>query len=201
MTPLTLCIIAPAGSFLGTYLSSAIIWLYNTIGFVGVSVLSALLPIIVMTGMHTAFVPYLMNMYSTVGYDPMFMPASIVSNLNQGIACIVVAIKTKSINTKSIASSCAVTALIGGVTEPAMFGITLKYKTPLYGAMIGSFVGGAYIGFTNVYNYALGSGGLFGLPTFIGTNGSNIINCIIGIGIGAIVTFIATFILYKDQEV
>ncbi|MFV0479035.1 MAG: PTS transporter subunit EIIC [Anaerorhabdus sp.] len=201
IVPLTFCLLGPIGSFLGIYLAQAINWLYNTVGFFGVAVLSALYPLIVMTGMHTAFSPYLLASFATIGYDPIICPANFISNFNQGAACIAVALKSKDVNLKSVASSSAVTALVGGVTEPAMFGVNLKLKTPLYASMIGSFCGAAFIGLFNVYIYSFpGSGGLFGLPAFIGPTSKNIIYMLIGSLIGIVVTFIMTLILYKPAK-
>lgn len=201
MIPLSLVIIAPIGAFLGTYLVKIVLWLYHTAGFLSVALLATILPFVIMTGMHTAFVPYLMQMYAKMKYEPIFMPASIVSNLNQGIACLVVAIKAKDKSLRSTALSCAIAALLGGVTEPGMFGVTLKLKTPMYGAMIGSFFGGLYVGITHTYNYAMGNGGLLGLTTYVGSSPNNLLNVCIGVGIGMIITFIATFILYKGNSI
>ena len=96
MIPLSFCLLAPAGAFLGNYVSAAVIWLYNTVGFLGVGVLAALMPFLIMTGMHSAFVPYLMQMFSTVGYEPIIFTSLVISNINQGISALAVGIKTKN---------------------------------------------------------------------------------------------------------
>ncbi len=201
MIPLALCVVGPLGVILGNYLSIAIVFIYETTGFIGVGLLAAILPLLVMTGMHAALTPYWVGSMSTLGYEPFFLVAMIISNLNQGAATAAVAIRAKGTNLKSTAASCAVTAIVGGVTEPAMFGITLKYKKPLYAAMIGSFCGGAYAGLMKVYCYAFpGSGGLFALPSFIGPTPANIINMIIGVAIGMAVTFVLTLIIGFEEE-
>ena len=100
MVPLAYCLLAPAGAFLGNYISSAVIWLYNTLGFVGVAVLAAVMPFLIMTGMHSAFVPYLLQMFATVGYEPIFFTALVISNIDQGISSLAVALKTKNKNLK-----------------------------------------------------------------------------------------------------
>ncbi len=60
--PLAYCVLGPIGSFLGTHLSTFVLWLYNTLGFIGVAAFAAVMPFVIMTGMHGAFVPYLMQM-------------------------------------------------------------------------------------------------------------------------------------------
>lgn len=202
--PLALCVLGPVGAFVGTYLSEAIMWLYNTTGFFGIAVLSAIFPWIVMTGMHTALAPYLVNAMATVGYDPIIYTANVVANIDQGAACAAVAFKTKhDENLRSVASACAVTAIVGGVTEPGMFGVNLKLKTPMYGAMIGSFFGALVAGFGHAYLYSMiGSGGLFALPAYLGGDNpfASMAWMAAGLVVGAIVTFIATYILYKPED-
>lgn len=202
MIPLTLCLIAPLGSMLGVYFSQAIMWLYDMTGFFGVALLSAVFPFVVMTGMHTAFAPYMLQSLASLGYEPIIVTANVISNLNQGAACAAVAIKAKSTQMKSTAGSCAVTAIVGGVTEPAMFGINLKLKKPMIGAMIGSFCGAAIAGLGKAYAYAFaGSGGLFAFPVYITDDMMNVVWMAVGCLVGVVVTFIATLILYKDTEV
>lgn len=201
MIPISFCVLAPAGSYLGSYLSAAVLGIYNTIGFVGVALLAAFFPFIIMTGMHGAFVPYLLEMLGGVGYEPIFFPALFISNINQGVAALAVAVKTKNQNLKSTGFSCAVTGIVAGVTEPAMYGVNLKYKTPMIGSMIGSAVGGLIAGLCNVAIYAFASvSSIAGLPCYIGESSRNLIFMIVAILIGAAVTFAATFVLYKDHE-
>lgn len=203
MLPLALCVLGPVGAFVGTYLSEGVMWLYSTTGIFGIAVLSSIFPWIVMTGMHTAFTPYLVNAMATVGYDPIICTANVVANINQGAACAAVALKSKhDEDLRSVASACAITAIVGGVTEPGMFGVNLKYKTPMYGAMIGSFFGALVAGFGHAYLYAMiGSGGIFALPAYLG--GENPFASMAwmagGMLVGAIITFIATCVLYKPE--
>lgn len=202
MIPLAFCLIGPAGAFVGQYLADFILWLYNTAGFLAVSLLAAIMPFVVMTGMHSAFTPYLITMLGTVGYEPIFLPAMVISNINQGAASAAVAVRTKNKTLRSTGISSAITAVVGGVTEPAMYGINLRYKKPMMGAMIGSLAGGLSAGLLHVYLYAFaGSAGLFAIPAFIGPVGTNVIYLCISMAIGFVVTFVATLFLYKDEEV
>ena len=203
MIPLTYCALGPIGSFLGQYLSAFILWLYNTIGFIGVAILAAFMPFIIMTGMHGAFVPYLMQMLTVSPlYEPIFFPALIISNIDQGIAALAVALKTKNEDIKSTGFSTAVTAVVAGVTEPAMYGINLKYKTPMYGAMIGSAIGGAVAGIlkTAIYAFA-GASSVIALPLFVSADKpNNFVFMLIAVAVGAVATFAATWFLYKDEQ-
>lgn len=202
VAPLELIVLAPLGAYAGSYLAAAVVWLYNTTGFIGCAVLAAIYPLIIMTGMHTATSPYIFSALGSLGYEPLILPTMHISNFNQIAACFAVGIKTKDGTLKQSAFSCAITALIGGVTEPAIFGITIPLKTPLYGCMIGGIVGGAVLGLKKVVVYTLpGAGTLFGLPAYIGEGSmQNLMWMGICILIGMAVTFIFTLILYKPES-
>lgn len=200
MIPLALCVLGPIGAFLGTYISEAIIWLYNTTGFFGVAIFAGLCPLLVMTGMHSSLMPYMLNSFATIGWEPIVLTGMIISNLDQAAASAAVAFKSKKTNVKSLASGCAITAFLGGVTEPAMYGVNLKYKTPLYAAMIGSFAGACVAGFGKAVAYAItGSAGVFAFPIYLPGGMSNLIWMVAGVVIGMVVTFVLTLFLYKDE--
>ncbi len=200
MIPLTLCAIAPLGAFLGTYLTQAIVWFYSVAGPLGVAVLAAIFPWIIMTGMHSALVPYGIATLAELGHESIVIPAMLISNINQGAASFAVAVKSHDKSVESTAVSCGITAMVGGITEPAMYGVNLKYKTPMYAAMIGSFFGGLVAGFGGASTYVVsGAKGLFGLPAYLGPDPMNFVWIAAGVGVGAIVTFIACFILYKPS--
>lgn len=199
--PIALCVTGPLGDVLGTYISSAIMWLYNTIGFLGVAVVACLWPLLVMTGMHHALVPYILNSFATLGFEGICETAMIISNIDQGAACLAVALKTKDKTLKSTAFGCSITAMVGGVTEPGFYGVTFPLKTPLYCAMAGSFMGAsiAAIGKACAYSVAGSTGLLGGLPIYIAGGMSNLLWMVAGVLIGIILTFVLTYIFYKED--
>lgn len=202
MIPLSLCLLAPIGSFLGTYVSNAIIWLYDTIGFLGVAVFAGLCPLLVMTGMHSAMMPYLLNSLATLGWEPIVLTGMIISNIDQGAACLAVAAKTKKADLRSTAIGCGITAVVGGVTEPGMYGVNLPLKTPLYCAMIGTAIGGVVAGLGKAVAYSItGSAGVLGgLPIYLPGGLSNVLWMVAGIVIGFVATFVGTYLVYKDSD-
>ncbi len=112
-----------------------------------------------------------------------------------------VAIKTKNKELRATALSCTTTAVLAGVTEPAMFGVNLRYKKPMIGVVAGSFVGGLFAGFFHVNAYSFGTtSGLFSFPGYMGAQGvSNVVFAVLSCVIGFAVTFVVTYILYKDE--
>ena len=119
--------------------------------------------------------------------------------MNQGAACLGVALKSKNSSVRSTALSSGITAYIGGVTEPAMYAINLKYKTPMIASMIGSAVGGLYAGLMHVGMYSLSTGSILGIVAYVSDNPMNLVHMAIGLGIGTVVTVALSFIMYKDD--
>lgn len=202
MIPAMFCVLAPIGAIIGNYLAGGLAWLYNATGFFGLAVLTAVVSLFVLTGMHMAFPAIALQNFSSLGFDPLICIASILSNFSQGAACLAVALKSKDIQRKATASSSAVSAIIAGVSEPALFSTTLKYKTPLYGVMIGNFVGGAVAGIFKCCCYAFpGSFALFGFVASFGDKGiTNTIFLAVAVLAGMAGAFAATMILYKEGK-
>lgn len=201
MAPLMLVVLGPIGAIIGDVLAGALVWLYEKVGFLGLGILGVLQPFLVITGMHHSFGPYMFQSLASLGHEALLFPVSYINNINQGVATLVVGIKSKNPKIKGLATSAATPSILAGISEPALFGVNLKYRTPLYAAMIGNFVGCCIAGLLNTVGYAfVGSFGLLGLPAFIGDKPNNLLHIIIAIAVSAVVTFIATFVLYKDKD-
>ena len=198
MVPLTFCVLAPLGAMLSTSFANFLNWFYSTCGFVAVATLSAIIPFVVMFGMHVATVPICIDTIATSGVDCLILPAFFISNFTQGAACLAVGVKTKDQKLKTFAFSSAFSDIVPGISEPGMYGITLRYKTPMIGAMIGAAVAGAYFGITHVGCYTFMAPNLFQIAAYTNVT-SNLINAAIGVIIGFIVSFVATMILYKPE--
>ena len=204
MVPLGLLVLAPIGARLSVLLGKILIWIFSHLGPFAPVILTVFMPFVVMTGMHFNLMAVAMATAPMMGgKNAVTHPAFFLSNSAQGAACLAVALKTKNSERKAMGFSSAFSALVPGITEPGMYGITLKYKTPMIAAMIGSGIAAFIGGLMKVGSYAGGPPNLFTLPLFINPAGGdmtdfrNIIICII---IGMIITFVMTFILYKDEK-
>ena len=100
-----------------------------------------------MAGMHHAFTPIKLGMIATTGYENFICIGELCSNMAQGAASLAVALRSKNKDFKQIAGSSAFSALFAGITEPALYGVTLRLKRPMLGAYIGGAVGGLVGGF------------------------------------------------------
>lgn len=200
--PTSLYVLGPIGNVLGNLLSNVFLAMYNAVPWLTVGVLSALMPFIVMTGMHYALVPLCINNIATLGFDVIVLVTMFCSNLAQGAASLGVAVKTKDTDTKSEGIACGISAIVAGVTEPAMYGINFRFMTPMIGAVLGAGIGGLFCGITGVKGYTMGgSPSILSLITFIGGEGNPLHSVIFG-AIGAVIVcaiaFVVTFILFKD---
>lgn len=198
--PFALCLFGPLGSFLGTYLAKAIVWIYDTTGFIGCALFAGLLPLLITTGMHTGMVPYCVQSFTSLGYEPILINANIFNNINEGVASYAVALRTKNKDVRSEAIASGTTSIFGGVSEPSLFGIMLKYKKPLYCVMLGNALAGAYAGLMKVVAYPQGNVTIFGLVRYISEDPANLRNAIIAVIIGAVVTFVSTYITCRDVD-
>ena len=121
--PCSLYVLGPIGNVIGNLLAGVFSALYNKVPWLTVGILSALMPFIVMTGMHYALVPLAMNNLATLGYDVVVAVTMFCSNIAQGGATFGVALKTKDQDTRSEGIACGISATVAGVTEPALYGI------------------------------------------------------------------------------
>ena len=203
MVPLGLVVIAPIGARLSVFLGNILIWLFTHLGPFAPMILTVFMPFIVLTGMHFNLMAVAMATASLANKNMVTHPAFFLSNTAQGAACAAVAIKSKNADRKALGWSSAFSNIVPGISEPGMYGITLKYKTPMIAAMIGSGIAAFIGGLLKIGTYAGGPPNLFTLPLFINpmtgdmTDLKNAILCIV---IGMVITFVLTLVLYKDEK-
>lgn len=192
---LTFICVGPVLREAGNLLASGITWLYNTLGPIGGAIFGLAYAPITMTGMHHSFIAIETQLIADsvhTGGSFIFSTAS-MNNVAQGAAVLAVLLLTKNEKMKSICSASGISALLG-ITEPAMFGVTLKLKYPFYAAIIGSGVGSAYLAWTKTLAQALGAAGL---PGFISMKPDHYLNFAIGIVLSMAVSFLLTVFFWK----
>ncbi|MGG4418463.1 PTS beta-glucoside transporter subunit IIABC [Bacillus subtilis] len=167
VVPLTLITVGPLGAILGEYLSSGVNYLFDHAGLVAMILLAGTFSLIIMTGMHYAFVPIMINNIAQNGHDYL-LPAMFLANMGQAGASFAVFLRSRNKKFKSLALTTSITALMG-ITEPAMYGVNMRLKKPFAAALIGGAAGGAFYGMTGVASYIVGgNAGLPSIPVFIG---------------------------------
>ena len=188
--PIALIVVGPLGTIIGNGLAIAINFLSVKLGFVIVGILAATFPFIVMTGMHHALTPIGLNAIATGGSDTLIFVSQVCSNLAQSGSSFAVAVKSKDSNMKQLASAAGVSALMG-ITEPALYGVTLKLKRPVIVASIAAGIGGIVGGLLQVSLY-IAQNCIMAIPAFIGDKGMR--NLLYGV-IMIVVSFAASFVL------
>ena len=198
--PIALVLVGPLGYFGGNILSSVLYAIYDKAAWLALALMAGLMPLLVMTGMHWAFVPIALLNISDPGYDALLLVAMLSSNLAQGASALAVGIKSKNKDLKQLSFSAAISAFLAGVTEPAMYGVTLKYKKPLYACMFAGLVGGFYSGLTALKCYVFATPSALAMVQFIAPEGgSNMRNALITAGISVAIAFVGTLILGFDD--
>lgn len=197
--PVALLVLGPLGYNIGALLTTVILWLYGTLGWLAVALLAAFLPFMIAMGMHKALVPYAVASIADPGYEILYMSASLAHNISEGGACLAVALKTKNEELRSAAISAGISGLFG-ITEPALYGVTLQHKRALSGVCIGSFVSGLFLGIMKIKAFVAMGPGIAGMAMYLDPDNSmNLIWACVGLGIAVVVSFAATLVLYHDE--
>ncbi|WP_218067916.1 PTS transporter subunit EIIC [Brochothrix thermosphacta] len=197
---LALVVVGPLGTYAGELLSTIILGIQDKAGWLALGLMAAFMPLIIMTGMHWAFAPIFL-IASPATPDILILPAMLASNIAQGAATLAVSLKAKNKNLKQISAAASISELVAGVTEPALYGVNLKLKKPLYAAMISGGIVGIYIGITGLKSFAFAVPSVVSLPQFIGGGSNiNIFNALV-VTVGSfLLTFILTWIFGFDEE-
>lgn len=195
--PISLIVLGPLGYTVGEYLAQGINFLGTNVGFLSTAIMGAFYPLFVMTGMHHAYAPIALASLASLGYEGVMSPAGLCANIAQGGAALAISIRSKNKNLKALASTGGFTCILG-ISEPVMYGVTLKYKSALISTMIGGASGGLFAGLFGVKAIAMAPPGLASLPVFFGTA---FLYAVIAIGLAFGVGFIISFVTFKENTV
>lgn len=199
MTPLTFVVLAPIGTWLGDGLAGVITWINGYAGWAIPLIIGVLSPLLVMTGMHYALISVAINNLAKVGWENIIGPGMLVSNIAQGGAALAVATKTKDEKLRALGISTGLSAVLG-ITEPALYGINLRYQKPLISAMVGGGLGGLFLGIMKVRRFQQVPPGLLSLPSFIGNDINNLWFAVIGLLIAFVSSYVLQLFLGLPQE-
>lgn len=204
MVPLTYLVIGPIATILCNLLTaifSAIYGIPVVGGLIAGVLIGAFWQVLVIFGLHWGLVPLGLINYATLGYDFILSPYFCVS-FAQTFVVLAMLLKTRDDKLKKIALPAFISGIFG-VTEPAIYGVTLPKKKPFIYSCIGGAIGGGFIGFMGARSYTMGGLGLFGLPSYIDTVGDtgiqSLIYVVIGTVIASVIGFVLTWVLYKDE--
>ncbi|GBF10745.1 PTS beta-glucoside transporter subunit IIBCA [Tepidibacillus sp. HK-1] len=199
MVPLTLIVFGPIGVNIGNAIAAGLVAAFGFNPMLAGALLGASWQLLVIFGVHWGLIPVFINNIAVYGRDGV-KPAATASVFAQAGAAFGVFLKTKNKKLKALAGSTTITALFG-ITEPAVYGVTLRLKRPFIAGIIGGAVGGAIIGQAGTQAFASGAPGLLTLPIFYGPGGQGFMGLIIGIVVAFVVSATLTYILGFEDPV
>lgn len=194
VVPLTFIVIGPVATWAGSLLGQATLAIYNVSPLVAGLLLGGFWQVFVIFGLHWGLVPIAFNNVATLGYDTILATVFAASFAQTGVV-LAILLKTKNTKLKSLSIPAFISGIFG-VTEPAIYGITLPLKKPFIISCIAAGIGGAIAGATNVTGYIIGGLGIFGLPSYISPEGIDmsfygaIISIVVGFVAGLVLTLL-----------
>lgn len=159
--PLAILLIGPIGIWIGTAISGLVYTVHDYLGWLSVAIMGALWPLLVMTGMHRVFTPTIIQTIAETGKEGMVMPSEIGANLSLGGSSLAVAWRTKNPELRQTALAAAASAIMAGISEPALYGVALRLKRPLIASLISGFICGAVAGMAGLASHSMAAPGLF----------------------------------------
>lgn len=207
MLPIALCVVGPLGSMLGGWLTSGLLAI-SSLGIVArILVMAfggAIWNVLVLCGMHLAYYMAGVEMFIELGADSMIMPTVVAGTI--GIFGMTTGALLRCLKNKEKRNAFFgywVTHLVGGVTEPALFGIGMRYTRPFIGACLGGAACAIYYAITGVAVTTMAAASNFLIFTqFLGGSTANLVNGIIGAAIGFMVAALYTYLRgFKRQDI
>ena len=191
---ITLGIIGPIFSTAESYVLEFAGWIITVGHGVGAMIMGALYPLTVVCGIHHMYNVIEAGMLSAAEGLNIWMPIASAANFAQGAACLAVGLKAKNVKTKSVAIPSSLSAALG-ITEPAIFGVNLRFVKPLVCGMIGG-AAGALLG--SIFHIGATSYGVTGLPGFLITLDYTAQYAIV-LAVAFVVSFVLTWFVWKEE--
>ncbi|HBI7981731.1 TPA: PTS transporter subunit EIIC [Escherichia coli] len=201
--PLAILLIGPIGIWIGSAISALVYTIHGYLGWLSVAIMGALWPLLVMTGMHRVFTPTIIQTIAETGKEGMVMPSEIGANLSLGGSSLAVAWKTKNPELRQTALAAAASAIMAGISEPALYGVAIRLKRPLIASLISGFICGAVAGMAGLASHSMAAPGLFtSVQFFDPANPMSIVWVFAVMALAVVLSFILTLLLgFEDIPV
>ncbi|MEJ8303697.1 beta-glucoside-specific PTS transporter subunit IIABC [Saccharibacillus sacchari] len=201
IVPLTFIFIGPIATWAGTLIGNGTLAVYNFSPIAAGVVIGAFWQVFVIFGLHWGFVPIAINNLTVLGRDPILVGMLGASFAQTGVV-LAILLKTKNVKLKSLSIPAFISGIFG-VTEPAIYGITLPRKKPFIISCVSAAVGGAFLGGMGTQGYMIGGLGIFAIPSYIGPNGLDMgfYGAIVGIVVSFVLGLVITLVMFKDEVV
>ncbi|WP_337874080.1 beta-glucoside-specific PTS transporter subunit IIABC [Exiguobacterium sp.] len=200
IVPLTLIVFGPIGVTSGDLIAAFILKVLAFNPILAGAFIAGVWQVLVIFGIHWGVVPIFINNIATKGYD-YIKPATAPAIFAQAGASFGVMLRSKNKKLKTLAGSTGITALFG-ITEPAVYGVTLRLKRPFIAAVISAAVGGGIVGHFGSVAVASGPPGLLTLPVFIGDSMTAFYGLLLGVAVSFVLSIVLTYVLgFEDDPI
>lgn len=199
MVPLMYCGLAPIGNWIGEGIAIIVNTLYDVAGPFAIAFIGAFWMFMVATGMHIAAIQIVFINITTLGYDPIVLAGSNIANYALMGMIVAYFIRTKN-EEKQMAAANMITLLVGGISEPTLFGVLLRNKRAMIVQVIGGFVGGLVGGLLGVAVYTLGATNVLTVLQYAGGPGSNFVNACIACGVAFVVALVVGVVIGFNDD-
>ncbi|WP_153126422.1 PTS system trehalose-specific EIIBC component [Peribacillus tepidiphilus] len=187
--------IGPITFTIGNAITDLFTGIFDAVPVIGGLIYGAFYAPLVITGMHHTFLAIDLQLIGSIG-GTFLWPIVALSNIAQGSSALAMMFATKDEKLKGLSLSSAISAYLG-ITEPAMFGVNLRFRYPFFAAMTGSAIAAIFITLNKVMAPSIGVGGL---PAFFSIVPEKWVPFFIGMGIAIIVPFVLTFVFAKYKK-
>lgn len=203
--PLSLVVVAPIGSICGDFVGNALFAVGTSGGIasvVAVIALCALQPFLVITGMHMVLVTLGIAAFTANGVETYALVCNVLSNFSVWGMAFAAFLRLKDKQAKTDALGCFVSGVLGGVSEPSLYGIGMKYPKAYIGMVAGGAVTGLIAGVTQAWAYQLGTSSILCLLMFVNPAGGMNFVCaaVAGIAGFAVSVIVNSIVAFRDGE-
>ncbi|TCI31160.1 PTS beta-glucoside transporter subunit IIABC [Exiguobacterium sp. SL-10] len=200
VVPLTFLAIGPVATYASQGLAGGYSFLYELSPVVAIAFIGAFWQVLVMFGLHWGLVPIIINNLAVVGMDTIVVGV-LMATFGQVGATLAITLKARDAKTKGLGTSSTIAGVFG-ITEPAIYGLTLPRKKPFVFGMVGGAAGGVVGGMLGTAAYAMGGLGVFSIPVMIPATGLDMTfyGALIGMAVATLVSFGLTFVFHKEVE-
>ena len=199
--PATFIVIGPIATWLSNIIGMIVQALYNFNPIIFGAFVGGFWQVFVIFGIHQGLIPIVLNSLATVGFDTIFA-ATATAPFTQVAILVAIILKTKNKKLKTTSISAFFSGIFG-ITEPAIYGVTLPLKTPFIISCISSAIGGGLAMGLGVKFYNMGGQGIFAFPCYINPNGDaarDVLMAVIAVVVAMIIAFVLTLMFFKEKS-
>ena len=193
---ITLMVVGPVINTVSSWIAAGLMAILNVAPVIAGFLIAALWPVLIIFGMHWGIIPIMISNLMTLGYD-VIGPITNGTNYVIGAAVLAILIKSHKKDIRNTATECLASAWLGAITEPAIYGLLLKFKRPFLTMALSCGISGAITAAIGVQQVGILTTSILTLPVLAATNG---VPHVVGILIATVIGFVSTYFFGYDDS-